>query len=86
LCSRTVHSGIAILILEISKIISKKGGCMKCPKCKEEGIKIVGFAGTCKKCNHTEYLDPFMSKRIEPIDLNRWFDNLNRDIREGRFF
>lgn len=59
---------------------------MKCPKCEKDVIVFEGFAGRCKKCNHVEYLDPFISRNIKPIDLNRWFDNLNKDIREGRFF
>jgi endogenous inhibitor of DNA gyrase (YacG/DUF329 family) len=59
---------------------------MKCPKCGKDEIRFEGFAGRCKECNHVEYTDPFIMRRIKPIDLNRWFDNLNRDIREGRFF
>lgn len=46
---------------------------MKCPKCEKDVIVFEGFAGRCKKCNHVEYLDPFISRRIKPIDLKDWF-------------
>lgn len=59
---------------------------MKCPKCKKEHIKFEGYAGRCEKCAHIEYIDPFVLGRFTPIDTGRWFDRMDSNIREGRFF
>lgn len=47
---------------------------MICPKCKKGEIDFQGhFSGKCEKCNHVEYLDPYILKNLKTIDLKDWF-------------
>lgn len=58
----------------------------KCPKCKSDTFELKGMVERCDKCLYVEHLDFTVLDRIKPIDLHRWFDNLDTKIREGRFF